>query len=299
MIVAAYNEEANIGRLLKAVLGLIGGEDEVIVVASGCTDNTVPIVRAFERADGRVRAIVEGVRRGKASAINKALETARGDVLAFLPADVIPARGFLSAALRRLGGGVGVVSCRPVPTNPRRGFSNVASRLIWDIHDETMAWLERKGALMHASGEGFVALREAVKPIPRDIVNDDAYIAVAARLMGYRVAYSREAVVFTRGPGSLRDLMLQRIRVLYGHYQIRSRLGRFPTVFEFTAMKRPLAALKILVRVLSRDPRYILTFPLLAVMELLAHAVVWLSKLRGGDYSIWPQIASTKAVITG
>jgi glycosyltransferase involved in cell wall biosynthesis len=48
--VTAYNEEANIGRLLDALLAqhLRAVEiSEIIVVASGCTDNTIPIVESY------------------------------------------------------------------------------------------------------------------------------------------------------------------------------------------------------------------------------------------------------------
>jgi len=48
--VTAYNEEANIGRLLDALLNqhLHDVEiSEIIVVASGCTDNTIPIVESI------------------------------------------------------------------------------------------------------------------------------------------------------------------------------------------------------------------------------------------------------------
>src|SRR5579863_3055303 len=45
--IMAYNEEANIASTLQAVLAQTGPSiiiNEVIVVASGCTDRTVPIV---------------------------------------------------------------------------------------------------------------------------------------------------------------------------------------------------------------------------------------------------------------
>ena len=45
--IMAYNEEANVARTLNAVLDQQGPSmriEEIIVVASGCTDRTVPIV---------------------------------------------------------------------------------------------------------------------------------------------------------------------------------------------------------------------------------------------------------------
>ena len=55
--VTAYNEETNIGHLLAALLDqhLHSVEiAEIIVVASACTDRTVPIVAEYMAQDGRV-----------------------------------------------------------------------------------------------------------------------------------------------------------------------------------------------------------------------------------------------------
>src|SRR5947209_14291354 len=71
--VMAYNEEANILRTLQAIIEQESQQtcmEEIIVVASGCTDHTVPIVQEFMRDEPRVRLIVQERREGKASAIN-------------------------------------------------------------------------------------------------------------------------------------------------------------------------------------------------------------------------------------
>ena len=69
----AYNEEANIGRLLDALLNQHLRQveiSEIIVVASGCTDNTVPIVESYVARDPRIRLFVQPKREGKTAAIN-------------------------------------------------------------------------------------------------------------------------------------------------------------------------------------------------------------------------------------
>ena len=56
--IMAYNEEANIADAIGAILGqelTAGHIAELIVVASGCEDRTVPIVSDIVSRDPRVR----------------------------------------------------------------------------------------------------------------------------------------------------------------------------------------------------------------------------------------------------
>src|SRR3974390_46050 len=91
--IMAYNEEANIGRTIHAILQQQGPSfliEEVIVVASGCTDRTVPIVSEIALQESRVRLCVQEKREGKASAINLFLKQAICRVVVLIGADVIP-----------------------------------------------------------------------------------------------------------------------------------------------------------------------------------------------------------------
>ena len=70
--VMAYNEQANIADALASMLGQqLNGRRiaELIVVASGCEDQTCAIVADIARRDDRVRLIEQERRQGKASAM--------------------------------------------------------------------------------------------------------------------------------------------------------------------------------------------------------------------------------------
>ncbi|MDP3724382.1 MAG: glycosyltransferase, partial [bacterium] len=83
--ICAYNEDQNIGHLLDT----IGQQQlprnvrllEILVVASGCTDSTVPIVREAAKRDPRIRLFTERKRKGKVTAVNKILRQARGTII--------------------------------------------------------------------------------------------------------------------------------------------------------------------------------------------------------------------------
>ena len=91
--VTAYNEEENIGNLLAALLDQHVHEaviDEIIVVASACTDDTVPIINEYMAQDDRMRLIEQEKREGKTAAINLFLAEARNDICVLESGDTIP-----------------------------------------------------------------------------------------------------------------------------------------------------------------------------------------------------------------
>src|SRR5512139_1341907 len=81
--VTAYNEEANIGPLLEALLQqhLYDVQiSEIIVVASGCTDNTVPIVESYITENPQIKLLIQPKREGKTAAINLFLANASEEI---------------------------------------------------------------------------------------------------------------------------------------------------------------------------------------------------------------------------
>src|SRR5215216_1693563 len=101
--IMAYNEEANIADAIGAILHQKLSSShiaELIVVASGCEDRTVPIVSEIVSQEPRVRLIEQERREGKASAINLFIGAATSPVLLMVSADVLLEEGTLDALLR-------------------------------------------------------------------------------------------------------------------------------------------------------------------------------------------------------
>ena len=92
--ITAHNEEANIGQLLEAMIGqqLHRVEiTEIIVVASGCTDRTVDIVREYmQRCPRIIKLLVQERREGKTSAVNVFLRHAQEDICVLESGDTCP-----------------------------------------------------------------------------------------------------------------------------------------------------------------------------------------------------------------
>ena len=78
---------------------------EIIVIASGCTDDTESIVQSWAERDRRISLVVEPRREGKAAAVNRFLKEAREAGLSLHKEDV-----FFTA---RSGTGVAVLTAAP------------------------------------------------------------------------------------------------------------------------------------------------------------------------------------------
>jgi cellulose synthase/poly-beta-1,6-N-acetylglucosamine synthase-like glycosyltransferase len=203
---------------------------EIIVVSSGSTDRTDPIVRDRASVDPRVKLISQRARAGKAKAVNDLVDACRCDVLVFASADTLPTEKSVASLIRWFADPtVGTVSARPVPVNAKKGFGYVA-HVMWSAHWRYLWNLASMGKLAHVSGEMCAFRSKLLTPIPDDIINDDAYLATVTKRAGLRTILDPSAIVYMKVPTNPVELIDQRRRVLAGHRQVIERTGRFPTV---------------------------------------------------------------------
>lgn len=86
IIIKAYNEQANISRVLRA-LSPITWIDEIIVVDDGSTDKTADKVRVFKNK--RFKLIQNKKNLGMGGAMATGIKAAKSDLLLFLDADLV------------------------------------------------------------------------------------------------------------------------------------------------------------------------------------------------------------------
>lgn len=292
--ICAYNEERNIGKLLSSVLHNQGlpGDSEIMIVCSGCTDNTVNIVKDISKTDERIKLHVEKERCGKASAINHILSNATGKIILFVSADTLPSRGCFNRLESKLNAeNVGIACGNPVPTNCADSLVGRMVHLLWSLHGEVFAELNDAGLARHAT-EVFCIRKGIVNEIPAGTVNDDAFIAVSAKKKGWLVKYARDATVLIHGPETFAEYVSQRRRILWGHRQVKKLTGESPQHLAYLLPLYPARVLKLLLWLCSANsPHIVLAF---VSTELIVNAAATLDVLRGRSHSTWSILASTK-----
>jgi len=90
-LIPAYNEGANIGRVLEVVQDL-PFLDEIIVLDDGSSDNTPEVVGQHQKKNNALKLLTTAVNCGKTHAIQKGVNTCRGDIVVLLDSDLINLR---------------------------------------------------------------------------------------------------------------------------------------------------------------------------------------------------------------
>ncbi|MFP4087210.1 MAG: glycosyltransferase [Desulfobacteraceae bacterium] len=217
----AYNEEASIARSLNALLKQEFEHarlKEIVVVTSGCTDRTEAIVRDFIKKHPCIHLIVQAQRKGKASAINRFLSVASGDIFILESADTVPEPGALDRLVAPFKlSNVGMTGARPVPINSPATFLGYTVNLMWDLHHAISLRTPKLGEL--------IAFRNVIKRMPEHTAVDEACIEAMVTAAGYELCYVPEAVVKNKGPENIKDFIRQRRRIAAGHQHLLKKQG--------------------------------------------------------------------------
>jgi len=219
--ITAYNEEANIGKLLQALLDqqLSTVEiTEIIVVASACTDNTIPIVQEFMRKDPRIRLIVQEKREGKPAAVNLFLQAAKEDICVLESGDTLPRYDSIENLVRPFADPkVGMTGAQKVPVNAPSDVVGYLSHLRLRMEHALCMEIPRLGEL--------IAFRKVLDRIPPDVAMDEAFVEALVIRNGLQVRYAPDAVVFNMGPTTVSDFIRQRRRNYAGHLHLKRKYG--------------------------------------------------------------------------
>jgi biofilm PGA synthesis N-glycosyltransferase PgaC len=283
--IMAYNEEANIADAIGAILDrelATAHIAELIVVASGCEDRTVEIVSEITSHEPRVRLIEQKRREGKASAINLFIAAATSPVLLMVSADVLVEDGTVDAMLRHFEDPeVGMVGGHPIPVNAEATLLGHAVHLQWRLHDRIARESPKLGEI--------VAFRNLVPSIPEDTAVDEISIQALITQLGYRLVYEPEAIVYNRGPATLRDWLRQRRRIHAGHLRIVEQQGYSASTMSSTRVLRALAGSGSF-----RTPRAVAWSIGTVGLEATARALGRYDVARRRPQHVWEISATTK-----
>ncbi|HVZ12069.1 MAG TPA: glycosyltransferase family 2 protein [Patescibacteria group bacterium] len=217
--IPAYNEEANIKKLLLSLLSQ--KEDnfklyEIIIISDGSTDRTVDEVRSVKSR--KINLIVSHKRRGQGNAQNSIIKSFRGDVLVMLNADVLPKnKDFISRLLKPFSDeNVVLVGPKLTPIKGRTFTENVLNYSVQFKDLIAESWKSGNNLFL-CRGGGRAFSRDFAKTIHwKDSLSEDAYSYLLCKNKGYKFHYQKSAEILFKSPDNFADHMKQSGRFVYG-----------------------------------------------------------------------------------
>jgi glycosyltransferase involved in cell wall biosynthesis len=276
IIVPCYNEQSTIRLLLDALREqTFSHADMEVVIADGLsTDNTREEIAAFQRNHpGMDVHIVDNALRSIPAAVNRAIESSRGEIVLRLDAHSRPYPDYVERCVTAL--------------KENRG-DNVGG--VWEIHPGTDTWIARSIAVAaaHPLGVGDALYRHAkfaaeVDTVPFGsfkralierigyfdetlLTNEDYEFNTRIRKMGGKIWLdpSIRSIYFARS--TLQELARQYWR--YGYWKLRM-LRRYPDTLRWRQALPPLFVLSLIV------------------LALIALFVPWGGRLLAGEILVY------------
>lgn len=283
--ITAYNEEANIGRLLDALLAQhLRDVDitEIIVVASACTDKTVPIIESYVAAEPRIKLFVQPRREGKTSAINVFLANAHEVICVLESGDTLPDEDAVEHLVRMFADPtVGMTGAHKIPVNTPDHLVGLFTHLRLRLEHQLCLEIPRLGEM--------IAFRKVFERIPPDVAMDEAFVEALVVQRGMQVRYAPDAVVYNTGPDTIRDFVKQRRRNHAGHLYLKSKYGYAVSSIQNTRVA------KVALKEIWGAVRLVWTLVLLAVLESWARLLGWYDfAIKKDRHVVWDMAWSQK-----
>lgn len=95
VIIPVYNTENYLQECLDSVINQTYDNLEIIIINDGSTDNSLEVCNKYKDIDSRIR-IINQKNQGQANARNVALDTAKGEYVAFIDSDDIISQNYLA-----------------------------------------------------------------------------------------------------------------------------------------------------------------------------------------------------------
>jgi len=227
IIVPAYNEE----RVLPAKIENLRTLDyprerlQVIFVSDGSTDRTNEILK--NAADANFHCILLNERKGKANALNQAVERAVNKILVFFDASTLFEADAAKKLVRHFADSAVGAVCGAVRYQANADAQQTEGAY-WRYESAVRMMEARMGAILNASGAIYALRRECFAPVPQSTILEDFVIPMRARRLGFSVLYDPEAVAIEFPASTVSGEFTRRVRLAVGSFRAIKDLLRVP-----------------------------------------------------------------------
>jgi len=284
VLVPAHNEAKNIRRCLKSLIlaRYPAGRLKIVVVDDGSTDATFAEARRLQIEYPGMIKVFRKAQGGKASALNEGLRHARGELVATMDADSFIRKDTIERIVELFSDSTVMAATAAVKVRRGSGWLYELQRIEYLLILFARRLLSFVDAVPVTPGPFSVFRRRLFNEIggfdEKNIVEDHE-MALRIQSHHYQIRSSLDAVVYTKTPATLRELILQRVRWHRGglHNTLQYRWMISPRFGDFGVFVLPLVLVSVvaLTIVLGFALWHIVQPPL--YMAVLGADAFWLS----------------------
>lgn len=294
--IPAYNEAANIGKLLRTLLKQTSSEyrlEKIIVISDGSTDSTVQIVQKLASRYKTIKVVVGSNRQGKAKRLNQLFDMTTSEVIVCLDADIkLASVHTLDHLLKPFENPrVSLVSGSDQPVR-ESGWFNEITRTFHELWYETRKD-HNGGDSVHNIHGTIYALRKSLYKtchFPQHLIADDHQVYFRAKELQLDFYFAKNARVYFRLPVTLKEYLVQHSRYLSPHVQMAERFG--PCVWRYYRVGFS-SKMKAVARLFFRKP---LMVPQAILLQLLLRFLKSFF-IPTRNYERWSMLGTTKLIV--
>ncbi len=286
VIIPTYNSAKTIAQTIEAIQNqeYLSIKPEIIIVDDGSKDETLNIIRKFERIK-----IISQPNSGPATARNKGASIANGDILVFTDSDTVPHKDWLKHLTKPFENTA--ISAATGTYSIENSYSKLAELIQYEIENKH----NKYGEFVAFGGTYNLALRKSLflaiggfNEKYRYASGEDVDICYKILNKGYKIKFVKEAVVGHFHPENLRNYLRNqfkhgfwRAKLYYDHpnkatgddytglKEIIETLSAIFTIlspFVFVVQKLPFYKEKYLHKTNREIFKYLSSFPLLSLL---------------------------------
>jgi len=271
LLVAVRNAEALVEEKVKNALALEAPAGlQIVLVSDGSTDGTA--ARARAAGAGRIDVLELAEHRGKAHALNLAVERCHGEILVFSDVDALLAPEALARLLARFAdprvGGV----CGQRVIGEQGGELDLAQQRYITADSALKHAESRLGSVTSNDGKLYAVRRDLFRPIAAG-ATDDLYACLSIVEQGRRFVFEPRALAFIRTPSRNPAHELVRRRRIVA----RSLRGIFLKRGLLNPLRHGSFSLQLLVNKVGRRllPLFLALFLVTSFALAPSHPILW------------------------
>ena len=228
LIIPCFNEEDYIADKIENTLILDYPKDklDIIFISDGSNDGTASIVKSYESRG--IKAMHRDERRGKAAAMNRAVEATDHEILIFCDANTDLNQQAVRNIVRHFSNENvgGVAGQKRIVEKSSDSATGAGEGFYWKYESKLKKWDSELYTVVGAAGELMAYRKSLYTELEPDTLLDDFMQSMRIAEAGYRVIYEPDATATETASANVKEELKRKVRICAGGWQSMGKVKK-------------------------------------------------------------------------